>query len=94
MLVSSAKLDAALQRDGDSVDQSILQQMIDDEIEESLTLDYKESPALSKTDGKKKEITKDVSAMENSAGGRIIYGVKEYDNQDKEHLPEKIDPLD
>ncbi len=53
MLVSSAKLDAALQRDGDSVDQSILQQMIDDEIEESLTLDYKASPALSKTDGKK-----------------------------------------
>ena len=32
--------------------------------------------------------------MANSAGGTIIYGVAEYQTPDKEHLPEKIDPVD
>jgi len=31
--------------------------------------------------------------MANSAGGIIIYGIKEYDEADKRHLPEKIDPI-
>lgn len=42
--------------------------------------------SLQKTDGKKKEISKDVSAFANSAGGTIIYGVEE----DK-HFPTSID---
>lgn len=71
-----------------------LQKYIDNEIEESLTLDYKASGALQKSDGKKKEITKDVSAMANSAGGLIIYGISEYQQpDDKKHLPEKFDPV-
>lgn len=71
-----------------------VQQYIDDCVEESSTLDYKAADALGKNDGKKKEITKDVSAMANSAGGIIIYGIKEYDAPDKKHLPEKLDGID
>jgi predicted HTH transcriptional regulator len=47
--------------------------------EESLTLEYKAAGALALT-GKRDfrdEISKDVSSMANSAGGRIIYGVSE-----------------
>jgi len=69
--------------------------MITDEVEESLSLDYKAAAALYKSDGKKKsEITKDVSSFANSAGGTIIYGMKEYDQPDKKHRPEKLDPVD
>lgn len=57
-------------------------------------LDYKAAGALGKTDGKKKEIAKDVSAFANSDGGVIIYGVSEYNDKEKEHLPEKLDPID
>jgi len=74
--------------------QTSIQKYIDDEVQESLTLDYKAADSLGKGDGKKREITKDASAMANSAGGIIIYGVAEYQAQDKKHLPEKIDPVD
>jgi hypothetical protein len=46
--------------------QTELQRHINDGVEESLTLDYKAGDALGTSDGKKKEITKDVSAMANS----------------------------
>jgi hypothetical protein len=69
-----------------------IQRYIDNQVEESLMLDYKASGALDKN--KKNEITKDVSAMANSAGGIIIYGIKEYQQTDNKHLPEKIDPVD
>jgi len=46
---------------------------------------------LSKTDAKKKEISKDVSSFANSDGGNIIYGVKEFGVSDKKHLPEKVE---
>jgi predicted HTH transcriptional regulator len=74
-------------------DQAAIQLYIDDGIQESLSLEYKAADALGKSDGKKKEITKDVSAMANSAGGVIIYGVAEYQDSAKQHLPEKIDPV-
>ncbi|MBN3886055.1 MULTISPECIES: AlbA family DNA-binding domain-containing protein [unclassified Nostoc] len=52
--------------------------MIKDKVQESLELDYKECPAIFPlTDKKKIELSKDVSAFANSAGGRIIYGIKE-----------------
>lgn len=63
-------------------------------IEENLTLDYKAAGSLGQSEGKKKEITKDVSAMANSAGGIIIYGMKEYDEPERKHLAEDIDPID
>lgn len=56
---------------------SDLEQLISNEIEENLHLDYKSAGALSKIDKKKDEITKDVSALANSDGGIIVYGINE-----------------
>jgi len=75
-------------------DQAKIQDYIDDGVEESLTLDYKAAGSLGKSDGKKKETTKDVSAMANSAGGIIMYGVKEFNDRNMRHLPEKFDGVD
>lgn len=66
---------------------------IKDEVEENLFLDYKAAGSLGKSDGKKKEISKDVSAFANSGGGLIIYGISEFKEKDKSHLPEKINPV-
>jgi hypothetical protein len=63
-----------------------LQKLIADEVKESPELDYKRCDALQKTDGKKNEISKDVSAFANSAGGTLIYGVIE-----ENHLPVDLD---
>lgn len=73
--------------------ESRLQNFITGEIEESLTLEYKSAEALDRNETKKKEITKDVSAMANSAGGILIYGISEYSQADKRHLPERITPV-
>lgn len=54
-----------------------IQDLIDNEIEESIYLDFKAGEALGKSDGKRKEISKDVSAFANSDGGVIIYGLNE-----------------
>jgi hypothetical protein len=54
-----------------------LQKLIDDGLSESLTLDYKASPALNKTSDGRAELVKDVTAFANSAGGQIIYGIPE-----------------
>jgi len=75
-------------------DEAELQRHIDDGVEENLNLDYKAAGALEKSDEKRAEITKDVSAMANSAGGVIIYGIKEHSAKNKKHLPEKITPID
>ena len=74
--------------------QADVQKYIDDKIQESLLLDYKAADSLEKSDAKRREITKDVSAMANSAGGIIIYGIREHLEADKKYLPEKIDPVD
>jgi hypothetical protein len=63
-----------------------LEKLIADDVQESLTLDYKASPALSKQDKGRNEISKDVSAFANSAGGMIVYGITE-----KSQHPEAID---
>lgn len=70
-----------------------LDQMIADNVEESLTVEYKRADALAKADGKKAEITKDVSAMANSSGGVVIYGMAETSDKAKKHLPERLDPV-
>lgn len=44
---------------------------------ESISLDFKKSASLQNTDLKKNEISKDVSALANSAGGTILYGMEE-----------------
>ncbi len=68
--------------------------LIANQVEENIHLDYKGGDSLQKTDGKKKELSKDVSAFANSDGGTIIYGIKEFDDVARRHLPEKIDPID
>jgi|LSQX01.2.fsa_nt_gb hypothetical protein len=57
--------------------------LIENEIEESIHLDFKEADALGKSDSKRKEISKDVSAFANSDGGIIIYGIKEENHKAK-----------
>ena len=66
-----------------------IRNLIDNEIEENIHLDYKASGALSKEDKKRSEIIKDVSAFANSDGGVIIYGLTE-DN----HKPKEIEFID
>jgi hypothetical protein len=61
-------------------------------VKESLTLEYKSSGAVDKTQPKKEEIAKDALAFANAAGGQIIYGMKEKDHR-PEGLDDGIDPL-
>lgn len=69
-------------------------QMIRDGIEENLHLDYKSAASLDKSDNRKRdEIVKDVTAFANSDGGTLIYGISEFREKERRHLPEKIDPL-
>jgi schlafen family protein len=65
---------------------SDLQKLIADGVAESLTLEYKASPALGKDSKQRDELSKDVSAFANSAGGQIVYGM-----EDDKNLPTKID---
>ncbi len=72
---------------------SRLEQMIADGVEDNLARDYKRADSLAKTDGRRVEITKDVSAFANSSGGILIYGVAESTEDGKRHLPERLDPV-
>lgn len=74
-------------------DEARLQRYIDDEVPESLKLEYKRGIVLSK-DAKKnpkwmEAFTKDVSAIANSAGGILIYGIAEEDD-----VPTEFSPVD
>jgi hypothetical protein len=71
-----------------------LKNIVDNQIEENLHLDYKQAKALEKSDKQNEKVTKTVSAFANSDGGMIIYGIKEFQEESKKHLPEKIDAID
>jgi len=66
--------------------EAYLSQLIRDQVQENLHLDYKKTDSLNNTEKNRKEISKDVSAFANSDGGIIIYGIVE-----QKHLPEKIE---
>lgn len=70
-----------------------LDRLISDQIEESGGLEYKAARSLDRSNSSKTEITKDVSAFANSAGGVVIYGIAEYAVPGKKHLPERYDPV-
>jgi hypothetical protein len=71
-----------------------LQSLITGQVEESIPLEYKHGDALARDDKKRDEITKDVSAFANSAGGLIIYGIAEGRTPTTKHLPEALAPVD
>jgi len=58
-----------------------IQGLIFNEVEENIHLDFKDAQSIDKSDGKKKELSKDVSAFANSDGGIIIYGLKEINHK-------------
>jgi len=66
-----------------------IQSLMNDEVQESLHLDYKEARAVGKTPHQKTEIAKHVSAFANSDGGVLVYGIKEAG-----HLPNSITGID
>jgi predicted HTH transcriptional regulator len=70
-----------------------LKELIRDKIEESFALEYKSAGALSRDSKAKLELTKDVSAMANSDGGVLIYGLAEFQDDGLKYLPEKVDPI-
>lgn len=55
---------------------------------------FKPADELTNSEDNEKEIAKDISAFANSNGGIIIYGIKGYNQPDKEHFQEFIDPID
>ena len=69
-----------------------LQSLIDSSIEESTVLEYKSSFAKQKPTWKE-ELAKDASAMANSNGGIIIYGIREKDGGNGRSIPERLIPI-
>jgi hypothetical protein len=60
--------------------------------EEDIHRDWKDAAALDDTDGKKKEIAKDVSSFANSDGGGVVYGLSQ--GKTKPYKAEAITPVD
>ena len=71
--------------------QADLEQLIADQVEEGPRLEYKASLPLG-TASQRGEAAKDVSALANSSGGRLIIGLKE-DERPGENVPVEITPL-
>lgn len=63
--------------DKESFSEQDILSLIENEVEESIYLEFKEADALGKSDGKRKELSKDIASFANSDGGLIIYGIKE-----------------
>jgi hypothetical protein len=65
-----------LSLDLDQIDEAALQALEKNETPESLRLEFKRELTLSTRD-EKREAAKDASALANTAGGRIVYGIEE-----------------
>ena len=70
----------------DQLTETHIQNLICGEIEESIRLDYKRDLDLS-TRPKRAEAAKDVSALANTAGGRLVYGIDEDPGRNSVPLP-------
>jgi len=75
--------------DKEEFNQEDINRIIEEEWEESLNLEFKSADSLLNTPEKKKEISKDVSSIANSAGGIIIYGISE-----QEHVAKEVSFID
>ena len=62
----------------DEVDEAALQSLVENQVRESLTLDFKET-LPGKSDQDKRELLKDVTAFANADGGDLLFGVGEDD---------------
>ena len=69
-----------------------LQDLINKKISESIRLEYKQSIDISSKSARK-ELCKDVSAMANAFGGKIIYGLAESKQKDVGSIPSKLTPI-
>ncbi len=79
----------------DTWQEADLLQLVSEKADESLELDFKESGALQKTDGKKRDLSKDVSAFAHSAGGTLIYGIiEDQETHAASALDDGFDPTD
>lgn len=76
-------------KDIHSITSGDLQQLIDDQVAEGRSLDYKETLPQDTDDGKR-EFRFDVASFANAIGGLIIFGVRERKGTG---LPEKVVPL-
>jgi hypothetical protein len=88
LLLASLSTNGESMADFELTDRADFQKMVDTAVEETLTLEYKASLALTRNSKDVDELCKDVSAMANSAGGQIVYGIEE----DKTtHKPSRVD---
>lgn len=74
-------------------DETDLLGLISSHAQESLGLEYKASGALDQADRKKNEISKDVSSFAHSAGGAIVYGIRESSGRPP-NIPVALDGID
>ena len=74
-------------------DETDLLGLISSQAQESLELEYKASGALDPANEKKSEISKDVSSFAHSAGGVIVYGIRESSGPPP-RIPEALDGID
>jgi hypothetical protein len=63
-------------RQFDDIEQADIQALVDNQVPEGRTLEYKET-LPGNSDADKKEFLADVSSFANAAGGDIIYGIRE-----------------
>ena len=69
-----------------------LQRLIDNEVEESTILEYKSSFAVQNPKWRE-ELAKDISAMANSNGGTIVFGIKQKDSGNGNAVAYKLTPI-
>jgi len=70
-----------------------LETLVTAQAPESLSLEFKASAALGKSDRKRAELSKDISGMANAAGGVMIFGIVEHQQSHvADHLDDGSDP--
>lgn len=74
------------------INEADLQELVQDAVPEGLALEFKRELNLAKAD-QKREVAKDVSALANTAGGRLLYGIEETELPDGSVVAGQIVPL-
>jgi hypothetical protein len=75
-----------IQKNFDAITKADIDSLIANEVNESKTIEYKQT-LPGKSDGNKKEFLADVSSFANASGGNIIYGIKEDKGKAKSICP-------